>query len=146
MHWRSYQDREFLGHWSLEKNGQYRDAVVTIARVGGGLVKSAEKPHGDKCVILHFAKVTKPMVCNSTNCKTIETMYGPDVEGWKGKDITLYVADVADPKKRGATIKGLRVRPRRPTTPGEQIDEPARSDTNEDEQSGASQGEPGEAG
>ena len=126
-HWRSFQEKEFLGHWSLEKDGKTRDVTVTIRKVGGGLVKSTEKPRGDKCIVLHFERVPKPMVCNTTNAKIIESLYGSDVEGWVGKAITLYATDVPDPKRRGATVKGLRVRPFKPAGAGsgeEIVDEP----------------------
>ena len=119
-HWRSMQDREFLGVWSLQRGGKQVDEVtLTIERVEAATVKSAEKPKGDKCPVLYFRGVKKPMVCNSTNGKTLEGMFGPYVEEWAGKNVTLYAGDVRNPK--GGTMKGLRIRQRRPTAPAETL-------------------------
>lgn len=40
--------------------------------------------------VLHFKENVKPLILNVTNGKTIAALYGRDIEGWIGQQITLY--------------------------------------------------------
>ncbi len=114
MHWRSFQDREFLGAWSLSLDGGgFRKAVLTIRKVTGAQVHNGDgRGQAKKAPVVWFEGLKKGMVLNSTNGKSIEGMYGPDVEGWYGNKVELYVADVRS--TTGGTVKGLRVSPKKP--------------------------------
>jgi hypothetical protein len=115
-------DRDYMGAWDLvdPETGQAREYTLKIASVKSELLKSKEVPKGKRKVVIRFAGAQKAFVANSTNCTVISEMYGPDVEGWIGKSVRLHQADVRDPKT-GGTVKGIRVRPRKPTGPAEAI-------------------------
>ena len=51
----------------------------------------------------------KPMILNSTNSKTIAKLYGPYIEDWQGKLITLFASTT---KMAGETVECLRIRPK----------------------------------
>jgi hypothetical protein len=82
--------------------------------IGGEIV--GEKGRKDKKPILYFTGKTKTMVCNVTNGKTIATLYGPKIEDWKGKRITLYPAMTRAPDGSG-DVECIRVRPKIPSKP-----------------------------
>ncbi len=122
MHWRQLTDRDFLGSWDLVgPDGCHKDFTLEIASVKSELLKSREVPKGKRKVVVRFKGARKAWVGNTTCCETIETMYGPDVDAWVGKRITLYATDVRSPK--GGTIKGVRVRPRAPGGPATELPE-----------------------
>lgn len=105
--YRTLFDKEHLGAWDL----QGRDVTVTIEDVKGGVLigeggKKAKKP------ILKFVKKEKTMACNVTNARTIAGMYGNDVNGWKGKRITIYPTIT---QFGGKEMECIRVRPTVPT-------------------------------
>ena len=98
-------DREYIGAWDLEG----RDVTVTIERAVGGEI-IGEKGRKDKKPILHFVGKEKTMIVNRTNGKTIATLYGPKVEDWKGKRITLYPSMTRAPDGSG-DVECIRIRP-----------------------------------
>jgi hypothetical protein len=119
-HWKKLREPPpYLGAWSFEipgKLGEYRRVVFVITGVTSDKVKSTEKPKGEKCLLLWFKTadgkpVPKAMVCNATNAKTLESLYGADVEGWIDKACEVYVADV---RVGSDQVKGLRISSRRP--------------------------------
>ena len=48
------------------------------------------------------------MILNATNSKAISKMYGPYIEDWVNKEITLYAEKI---KAFGEYMEALRVRP-----------------------------------
>lgn len=104
-------DREHIAAHDLDG----RDVVVTIDRAVGGEI-IGEKGRKDKKPILHFVGKTKTMVCNVTNGKTIATLYGPKVEDWKGKRITLYPSMTRAADGSG-DVECIRIRPKIPSKP-----------------------------
>jgi hypothetical protein len=108
-------EKDYLGAWDLVvgKDGAPKDYTLTIAAVKSVALKSREAPKGKRKVVISFLEARKAMVGNTTNCETIESLYGPDTDAWVGKLITLYQTDVRSPK--GGTIRGIRVRPKKPT-------------------------------
>ena len=111
LDYRSLYDSEYIGHWDLEG----RDVVVTIEKVSGGELvgnggRKSRKP------ILYFAGKQKGMVCNKTNGRTIASLYGPKVESWAGKRITLFTSTARDPSS-GSEVECIRVRPQVPPPP-----------------------------
>lgn len=104
-------DREHIGAWDLEG----RDVVVTIERVTAGEI-IGNGGRKDKKPIVSFVGKEKTMIVNRTNGKTIATLYGPKVEEWKGKRITLYTAMTRSPDGSG-DVECIRVRPKIPNKP-----------------------------
>src|SRR5690606_20440503 len=69
---------------------------------------------GDECVVAELVGL-KPMILNSTNLKTISTLFdSPFIEDWKGKQITLIVTKV---KAFGSMTDALRVSKVKPAEP-----------------------------
>lgn len=113
-HWRNLIEKDYLGSWDiLGEDGKSRDIVVEIAKVESRSLKTRENPKGKRKAVIVFKDTTKPMVANTTNCETLERMYGPDVRAWVGQKITLYVARVRNPKG-GDPIPGIRVKSKKP--------------------------------
>ena len=102
-HWKVLINPEYIGaYWLIE--GQ--DSTVTIDRV----VREQVTGTGGKteeCTVAHL-KGAKPFILNVTNSKSIAKLYGPYIEDWAGKQITLYASTA---KLAGETVECLRVRP-----------------------------------
>jgi hypothetical protein len=130
-HWRSFTDRETLGAWDLvDTDGKPCDKTLEISRVVGGKVVSQEKPKGERRPFVYLrgpsGEWKKPLVCNSTNAKTIAAMAGSDdVTKWVGLRITLYATTTTIGRKGGGSeeVACIRVRPRRATGPLEQLED-----------------------
>jgi hypothetical protein len=119
--WRTMIEKDYLGAWDLVgKDEKPRDFVVEIKKVASVSLKTRQTPKGKRKVVITFANARKAFVSNTTNCETIQAMYGPDTDGWVGKLITLYQTDVRNPDGKG-TVKGIRVRPKRPSGQAEDI-------------------------
>ncbi|MEQ8461777.1 MAG: hypothetical protein RLO52_34605 [Sandaracinaceae bacterium] len=111
-HYRQFFDSDYIGHWDLEGG---RDTPVTITRVKGDTVEG-EKGRKARKIILFFAELEKPFVCNVTNAKTIAAIYGTDVLTWAQKPITLCLGEARNPST-GEMGPCLRVRPTPPKMP-----------------------------
>lgn len=119
-HWRACIDKDYLGSYDLvDKAGKPKDYTLQIVRVEPRLLKTAQNPKGKRKCVVTFLRAEKKFVANSTNCTLIEAMYGPDIEGWVGKKITLYQGEVRSPA--GGTTMGIKVRPKIPGGPAEAI-------------------------
>jgi hypothetical protein len=110
--YRSLYDKDYIGAWDL----QDRDVNVTIRKViGGNLVgqggRKSRKP------VIYMNGTEKGFALNATNGKTIAAMYGPLIEGWVGKRITLYKSTTRDPNG-GGEVECIRVRPTPPKPKG----------------------------
>jgi hypothetical protein len=120
--WRSLIDKDFLGAWDLVgPDGKPRDFTLEIASVRSELLKTKETPKGKRKAVIRFKGARKAMVANSTNCEVIEGLYSADFTQWVGRSVTLYQTDVRSPT--GGTIKGIRVRPKKPGGPAEVIED-----------------------
>jgi hypothetical protein len=108
-HWKQNFDYRFTGAYELQPN---EEKTVTIAKTNKEEVASTT---GEKqmCFVAYFHENSKPMVLNKTNCKTIEKLYGADIEKWIGKKITVFAALV---KAFGEMVDALRIRPTIPVT------------------------------
>jgi hypothetical protein len=120
-HWRSFTDRETLGSWDLvDKAGKPKEFTLEIERVVAGVVKSREKPKGERRPFIYFRGATKPLVCNATNAETISSIAGSeDVERWVGLRVALYQTKVR--AKAGGQVMGIRVRPMAAKGPAEEL-------------------------
>ena len=108
--YRSYYDKDFIGAWDLEGG----DLTVTIKKCTGGNL-TAPGGRKSKRPVVYMTHTEKGFVLNSTNGKTIATLYGNYVEKWPGKRITLYKSMTHSPGSDGE-IECIRVRP---SVPGE---------------------------
>jgi hypothetical protein len=80
---------EFLK--SEDLGGVHANKRVTVIIAD---VKRWEDPQGGPKVNLGFHKTKKRLLCNKTNARTIQKIYGEEMDDWVGKPITLYVTMV----------------------------------------------------
>ena len=142
-HWRAMIEKDHLGAWDLvDDAGNPRDYTLKIAKVESVALKTRETPKGKRKCVITFERARKKMVCNTTNCEILENLYGPQIEGWIGKLITIYQGDVRSPK--GGTTKGIKVRPKVPTGRVDEVKERAVDEALSKEHAEAFDGEGGE--
>lgn len=88
MHWKKVvkPDAPYFGEQDFETVDQ--QFLVTIRQVKTEEIKSdrGTEIRG----VVHFEEDIKPLILNVTNGKAIAKLYGKQVEGWTGKQITLY--------------------------------------------------------
>ena len=103
-HWKVLINPDYLGAYSLP-NGE--DLTVTIDFVQTEEITGSggKKEH---CTVAHI-KNNKPLILNVTNSKSIAKLYGPFIEDWAGKQITLFATTT---KLAGEVVECLRVRPK----------------------------------
>lgn len=106
-HWKQLIDPRFLGVYALP-NGE--DMTVTINYVQKETITMMGGKKEDHS--LAYMVETKPLILNSTNSKTIEKLYGPYIEDWSGKRITLYASTT---KLGHDVVDCLRIRPKVPS-------------------------------
>jgi hypothetical protein len=84
-----------------------KDVTLRIKSVTS---ESVDSNKGDKKrkVIIAFDGAKKPFLSNTTNNKTIASLYGTDTSGWVGKYVTLYPTTTS---AFGEVVDCLRVRP-----------------------------------
>lgn len=134
-------EKDYLGAWDVEG----RDYTMTIDRVE----KKKLTMRGGKTKVvpvLTFREARKKFVLAArTNRETIAGMYGPYVEDWEGKRITIFM----DPKCKspsGGTVPGIRVRPMVPKGPAETMPEKPVNEEMRRAQDEAFEREPGQEG
>lgn len=102
-HWRKLVDPRYIGVYALP-NGN--DLIVTIEGVRSEeitMMGGKKEVHS-----IMYIKGQKPMILNATNSKSIHKLYGPYIEEWAGKQITLYASTA---KLSGEMVECLRIRP-----------------------------------
>lgn len=105
-HWKKLVDPRYIGAYALP-NGN--DLVVTIEGVRSEeitMMQGKKEVHS-----IMYLKGQKPMILNATNSKSIHKLYGPYIEDWAGKQITLYASTA---KLGGEMVECLRIRPNVP--------------------------------
>jgi len=112
-HWKRLVNCDYIGVYSLPNGGD--DLTVTILSVAREQVVGANGKK-EECPVARL-KNQKPFILNRTNNKSIEKLYGPYIEDWAGKQITLFASTT---KLAGDVVECLRVRPfvNVPTKPG----------------------------
>lgn len=101
--YRKFMDKSFLGAWDVPEG---EDLVLTIDHAEQNEVQN--KQGKDVKLTIHFIEDKKPMILNKTNSESIsKTVGSKKVEDWKGKAISIYVAQV---NAFGGTTDALRVR------------------------------------
>lgn len=102
-HWKKLIDPRFIGAYALP-NGE--DITVTIEVVRSEEVTMLGGKKEQHSIM--YLKGQKPMILNATNSKSIHKLYGPYIEDWAGKQITLFASTA---KMGGEMVECLRVRP-----------------------------------
>jgi hypothetical protein len=102
-HWKKLVDPRYVGVYALP-NGH--DMVVTIDGVRSEeitMMGGKKEVHS-----IMYLRGQKPMILNATNSKSIHKLYGPYIEDWAGKQVTLYASTA---KLGGEMVECLRIRP-----------------------------------
>ena len=102
-HWKKLVDPRYIGAYALP-NGD--DITVTIEKVQLETVTMMGGKKEDHTIA--YLKGQKPMILNVTNSKSIHKLYGPFIEDWAGKPITLFASTA---KMGGELVECLRIRP-----------------------------------
>jgi hypothetical protein len=102
-HWKKLVDPRYIGAYALP-NGD--DITVTIERVQLETVTMMGGKKEDHTIC--YIKGQKPMILNVTNSKSIHKLYGPFIEDWAGKQITLFASTA---KLGNELVECLRIRP-----------------------------------
>lgn len=94
---------------------QGREFTLTIATVVNKSFDDGAK------LIITFREAQKAFVCNKTNAQHIGALYGPETDGWIGRQIVLFPTEVMF---QGTLTPAIRVRgsyqqmaPRQPAQP-----------------------------
>lgn len=91
------KDNKYLGAWDLEVNGKYEPKLVTIEKIYQDTFVG-EMGREDK-VFVKLTEFNKPMVCNRSNFKRLETFFNSfDHNDYLGKQIVLGTEKVKSPQ------------------------------------------------
>jgi hypothetical protein len=107
--YRSLYGKEWIGSWDIPDG---KDVTLTITAVAGGELTSAGGRKAKKPII-SVRGTPKKLALNSTNGKTIATLYGKHIEAWIGKKIAIYKSTTRDPSGDGE-VECVRIRPKIP--------------------------------
>lgn len=102
-HWKQLVNPDYIGAYALPDG---EDLTVTIESVSREVVTCAGGKK-EECTVVRLVK-NKPFIINATNSKSIHKLYGPYIEEWAGKQITLYASTT---KFAGELVECLRIRP-----------------------------------
>lgn len=102
-HWKQLINPDYIGAYALP-DGEDLTVTINFVRVEEVTGTGGKK---EDCTVAHLIG-QKPMILNVTNSKSIHRLYGPYVEDWAGKQITLYASTT---KLAGETVECLRIRP-----------------------------------
>lgn len=102
-HWKMLINPDYIGAYALP-NGQ--DMTVTMERIGREIVTSTGGKK-EECTVARLVG-QKPLILNVTNQKSIARLYGPYIEDWAGKQITLFASTT---KLAGEMVECIRIRP-----------------------------------
>ena len=81
-------DEAFPSKYLKASDLKGRDISVVISAA------EVEEIGDERKLVLAFQGAQKTFVCNRTNAMMIADLYGPDTDGWIGKEITLYPTKV----------------------------------------------------
>jgi hypothetical protein len=102
-HWKELADPRYIGAYALP-NGD--DLTVTITRVQREEVTVDGGRKEEHTVV--YLQDQKPLILNATNGKTIARLYGPYIEEWVNKRITLFGSTA---RLGNDLVECLRIRP-----------------------------------
>lgn len=102
-HWKQLINPDYIGAYALPDGD---DMTVTIDYVQNEVVTGSGGKK-EECTVAHLVG-QKPLILNVTNSKSIHKLYGPYIEDWRGKQVTLYASTT---KLAGELVECLRIRP-----------------------------------
>ena len=106
-HWKKWNNPDYLGSYAFQPG---EEKTVTIKEVKREMVQNQSGK--EECTVAHFVEDVKPLILNTTNCKTISKVWGsPYVEDWAGRKITLKVKKIS---AFGEMVDAVRVSNGRP--------------------------------
>lgn len=111
-HWKMLINPDYIGAYALP-DGEDMTVTIDYVQVEEVTGSGGKKEH---CTVAHLVG-QKPLILNVTNSKSIHKLYGPFIEDWAGKQITLYASTT---KLAGDIVECLRIRPQvmEPVKPG----------------------------
>jgi len=102
-HWKRLMNPDYIGAYSLNEG---EDLTVKIDYVVREMITGTGGKK-EECTVAHLVG-QKPFILNATNSKSIAKLYGPYIEDWAGKPITMHASTT---KLAGETVECLRIRP-----------------------------------
>lgn len=112
------RDSEYLGAEDIDPG---TEPVLTIQAIYNGMV-TLQRGRENKDVIVFKEesvpgiKNVRPLICNSTNRKTLKKIYkAVTAETLQGKQIQLYIDHAVRDPSSGDRVDGIRIRPKVPT-------------------------------
>lgn len=103
-HWKSLTNPDYIGAYWLPEG---EDVTVVIDFVVREIITGTGGKK-EECTVAHLKGGVKPFILNATNSKSIAKLYGPYIEDWAGKPITLFASTA---RLAGDTVECLRIRP-----------------------------------
>lgn len=103
-HWKILQNPDYIGAYWLPPG---EDVTVVIDYVVREMITGTGGKK-EECTVAHLKGGVKPFILNATNSKSIAKLYGPYIEDWAGRPITLFASTA---KLAGDTVECLRIRP-----------------------------------
>ena len=89
-HWKKLRNPNYIGSYELMDGTDNPELIVTIDKVVKEMVKGSDGKD-EECTVAYL-KDQKPMILNSTNSKTIESIAkSPFIEDWNGQKVMLFV-------------------------------------------------------
>lgn len=108
-HWKKLNNPDYLGSYAFQPG---EEKVLTIKEVKREMVFNPSGGGKEECTVAYFKEPVKPLILNTTNCKTITKVWGtPYIEDWAGCRITLKVKRIS---AFGEMVDAVRVSPERP--------------------------------
>ena len=108
-HWKKLNNPDYLGAYAFQPG---EEKTVTIREVKRQTVYNPSGGGKEECTVAYFEEDVKPLILNTTNCKTITKVWGtPYIEDWPGRRITLKVKKV---NAFGEVVDAVRVSSERP--------------------------------
>lgn len=90
-HWKKWNNPNYLGPYAFQPG---EEKTVTIKEVKREIVQNQNGK--EECTVAYFVEDLKPLILNTTNCKTITKVWGtPYIEDWSGRKITLKVKKIS---------------------------------------------------
>jgi hypothetical protein len=102
-HWKKLTNPDYIGAHALTPG---EDLTVTIKTVRRQLV--TQTGGSEKECTVATLDGHKPLILNATNSKSIQKLYGPYIEDWQGKQITLYASTTTVANE---VVECVRIRP-----------------------------------
>lgn len=114
--WKKFMDKDYFGSWDIEDT----DLILTIKEIKLEKIKNPQtQEEAEKPICYWIENDYKPLVLNSTNCKTIQKVYdSPYIEDWCNRKIALFKTNVS---AFGDMVECVRIRPYVPRIENRQL-------------------------